>query len=72
MDIYGVQAFDTVTYVGDGMWDLKASKKLGYHFIGIGFNNNRVQMLKEGALHVFSDFRDQEAFFRKMNSIWAQ
>jgi phosphoglycolate phosphatase-like HAD superfamily hydrolase len=72
LGIYGVRAFDTVTYVGDGMWDLKASKKLGYHFIGIGFNNNRVQMLKEGALHVFSDFRDQEAFFRKMNSIWAQ
>ncbi len=70
LGIYGVRAFDTVTYVGDGMWDLNASKKLGYHFIGIGFNNTRAQMLKEGALHVFSDFRDQKAFLCKMNSIW--
>jgi len=68
---YGVQEFDTVTYIGDGMWDLEASKKLGYHFIGIGFNNNRAGMIEKGALHVFSDFSDQGVFFTEMDKIWA-
>ena len=46
---YGVPTFETVTYIGDGAWDLHASKNLGYHFIGIGFNHNREQMLAQGA-----------------------
>jgi phosphoglycolate phosphatase-like HAD superfamily hydrolase len=67
---YGVHEFDTVTYIGDGMWDLGASKKMGYHFIGIGSNDTRVPMIKEGALHVFSDFSDQEGFIAEMDKIW--
>lgn len=68
---YGVTAFETVTYVGDGAWDLRAAKNLGYHFIGIGFNHNREQMLAQGAAHVFTDFRNQEKMIAEMNRIWS-
>jgi phosphoglycolate phosphatase-like HAD superfamily hydrolase len=34
-DFYGVNEFETITYVGDGLWDFKASQKMRYHFIGI-------------------------------------
>lgn len=67
---YKVRAFETVTYVGDGMWDLHASRQLGYHFIGIGFNNNRARMLAEGASQVLADFSDPEAFFTSITKIW--
>lgn len=31
-----VQHFDKIVYIGDGVWDMKASKSLGYGFIGVG------------------------------------
>ena len=71
LDFWGVSEFETVTYIGDGIWDLKASKKLGYHFIGIGFYNNEVQLRQEGASHILNDYSDKGAFLAKMDEIWA-
>ena len=71
LDFWGVSEFETVTYVGDGVWDLRASKKMGYHFIGIGFYNNEAQLRQEGASHIFNDFSDKKAFWAKMDQIWA-
>ena len=71
LDFWGVSDFETVTYIGDGVWDLKASKKLGYHFIGIGFYNNEARLRQEGASCVLNDFIDQTTFFAKMDEIWA-
>jgi phosphoglycolate phosphatase-like HAD superfamily hydrolase len=71
LDFWGVGKFETVTYVGDGVWDIKASNKMGYHFIGIGFYNNAAQLRREGASCILNDFRDQTLFFAQMNKIWS-
>jgi phosphoglycolate phosphatase-like HAD superfamily hydrolase len=68
---WGVSEFETVTYVGDGVWDLKASRNMGYHFMGIAFYNNEAQLRQEGASRILTDYRDQTAFFFKMDTIWA-
>jgi hypothetical protein len=47
------------------------SKKLGYHFIGIGFYNNEAQLRQEGASHILNDYSDKGAFLAKMDEIWA-
>ena len=70
LDFWSVSQFETVTYIGDGVWDLKASKNMGYHFIGIVFYNNEAQLRQEGASYILNDFRDQKEFFTKMNEIW--
>jgi len=70
LDYWSVSQFETVTYIGDGVWDLKASKNMGYHFIGIDFYNNEAQLRQEGASYILNDFRDQKEFFAKMNEIW--
>jgi len=70
LDLLSVSQFETVTYIGDGVWDLKASKNMGYHFIGIGFCNNEAQLRQEGASHILNDYSDQKKFFAKMNKIW--
>jgi phosphoglycolate phosphatase-like HAD superfamily hydrolase len=45
-----------VVYVGDGVWDLLACRKLGVRFVGTG---TRTQQLKEvGAKHIIEDFTD--------------
>jgi phosphoglycolate phosphatase-like HAD superfamily hydrolase len=46
-----------VRYVGDGLWDLAASRELGWNFIGIGSGAGRAQLLAGGASLVVRDFR---------------
>lgn len=41
---YGCEKFNQVVYLGDGLWDLRNSRSLGYRFIGIG---PRVKALKD-------------------------
>jgi phosphoglycolate phosphatase-like HAD superfamily hydrolase len=60
-DFYGCSNFERVVYLGDGPWDLQASRSLGYTFIGIG---PRVQALKDReAFSWHQDYRDSEAVF---------
>ena len=58
-DFYTCPRFERIIYLGDGPWDLQASRSLGYGFIGIG---PRVQALKDtliGRWH--PDFVELEA-----------
>ncbi len=55
---YGIETFEKITYVGDGVWDANASKKLGYHFIGVGDGTNKQKLMDAGAKTIISDFRD--------------
>lgn len=60
----GCGSFDSVTYVGDGVWDARASHELGWPFIGIAREPGRMQRLRdEGAVHVFPDFSEAAKFF---------
>ena len=43
-DFYAFHGFERVVYLGDGPWDLQASRLLGYAFVGIG---PRVEALKD-------------------------
>ena len=58
-DFYDCSRFMHVIYVGDGLWDLHASRDLGYSFIGIG---SQIQPFIEKDDFVwFQDFRESEA-----------
>lgn len=71
LDFWGVSEFETVTYVGDGVWDLRASKRLGYQFIGIGSCTSEARLLQEGAACVIGDYSDQKIFFDHLDKIWS-
>ena len=45
------------TYVGDGAWDLKASRELGWKFIGIASGERADQLRRAGADQIFQNFR---------------
>ena len=56
-------SFDAVIYVGDGIWDARAARNLGFRFIGISHEPARVERLyAEGAHHVFADYLDADSF----------
>lgn len=40
--------FASVTYVGDGVWDAKAARELGWRFIGIGSGGRRIGCVRPG------------------------
>lgn len=53
------KSFQSVIYFGDGVWDARAARHLGYHFIGIANASDKADRLRaEGANRVFSDFTD--------------
>jgi phosphoglycolate phosphatase-like HAD superfamily hydrolase len=51
-------SLDNAIYVGDGVWDLKATQKLGIHFIGCGTRRERLR--QAGAKHVLESFEQGE------------
>ncbi len=49
--------YKTITYIGDGSWDYKATQALGINFIGIDANsNNRLKNL--GVNKIIKDYSD--------------
>ena len=57
---------DTVTYVGDGVWDLSAARSLGFHFVGIASKGHASRLTSAGAAVVFPDFTDRDSFVRHL------
>jgi phosphoglycolate phosphatase-like HAD superfamily hydrolase len=58
IEFYQQSQFETVTYVGDGVWDGVASKYLGYHFMGIGTGDQAIALLETGAKCVFPHYQN--------------
>jgi phosphoglycolate phosphatase-like HAD superfamily hydrolase len=61
IDLYQKSEFESVTYIGDGVWDGVASKQLAYQFIGIGSGDRANDLRSHGAKHVFPHYQDLEA-----------
>jgi phosphoglycolate phosphatase-like HAD superfamily hydrolase len=56
--------FTRFSYVGDGIWDLRAARNLGWEFIGIA-DGERAQALRQrGAEHVLPHFHPASRFIQ--------
>jgi phosphoglycolate phosphatase-like HAD superfamily hydrolase len=51
----------SLVYVGDGVWDARACRKLGVPFIGIATGEDAVRLAAEGAITVLPDYSDLRA-----------
>jgi phosphoglycolate phosphatase-like HAD superfamily hydrolase len=59
-DRYG--GFGSAVYVGDGVWDARACRRVGIPFIGVGTDSRAGRLTAEGAVRVFPDFSDTDLF----------
>ncbi|MFQ5651558.1 MAG: HAD family hydrolase [bacterium] len=66
-EAYEVSDFETIVYIGDGIWDMRASRKLRFGFIGVQHETYHKTALTEGAGHVIDDYRDYAAFLRLLS-----
>jgi phosphoglycolate phosphatase-like HAD superfamily hydrolase len=53
--------FHSITYVGDGPWDIACAKALGWEFVGIASNYSQEQLQKWGALRVIEHYNSPNA-----------
>jgi len=58
---YRTRCFERVVYVGDAVWDVRASQELGLPFLGVG--KRYQQLLAGGATHTLPDFTDLSAYW---------
>lgn len=58
---YRCAAFEQIVYFGDGSWDVRAARELGWGFVGIAPGPKSSQLRALGARHVFPDYRRPEA-----------
>ncbi|MCR4413741.1 MAG: hypothetical protein NUV77_15080, partial [Thermoguttaceae bacterium] len=55
-------------YVGDGLWDLKAARRLGIGFLGVAANGT-ARLREAGAEAVVADFADRGQVLRLLESL---
>ena len=53
-DRHGAPGFETITYVGDGVWDARAAASLGWRFLGVGKQPDLLR--REGAIAVIDHY----------------
>ncbi len=58
----GESSIGPVVYVGDGIWDVRATRRLGIGFVGVGTGAAAERLRDEGAEVVLPDFRDETRF----------
>lgn len=63
-NVYQIEKFQKVVFVGDGVWDVKAAYRLNIAFIGIGDN----KLTNVGATKVIKDFTNLEDFLKILQS----
>ncbi|BCQ37389.1 MULTISPECIES: HAD family hydrolase [Erwinia] len=64
---YQIRQPQRVISIGDGIWDLKTARNLGYEFLGIGEGTKAEQLRTSGAT-VYADFNDLLADYRQIFS----
>lgn len=63
-EFYGCGGFEKVVSLGDGLWDVRAARSLGFAFVGVAGGGRAEGLRRAGASHVVEDFRDYERLIR--------
>lgn len=58
---YAFRNWKSITYVGDGVWDLRAASELNLRFVGIAKGADAERLRRTGAEVVLSDLREFSA-----------
>jgi len=66
---YRQDDFSRVVYIGDAPWDVRAARRLGVPFLGIGGGRKAQRLLRDGASEVLQDFGDFERLLRELHQV---
>ncbi|MBL9120013.1 MAG: HAD family hydrolase [Phycisphaerae bacterium] len=58
----GVADFERLVYVGDGVWDARACRRMGIPFVGIASGERAERLRAEGTGTILGDYREFNTF----------
>lgn len=64
-NFYDQKSFETLVYIGDGIWDLNAAKSLGMGFIGVDVSGLDQRLKPQGA-HTIRDYLNPDSFIKSI------
>lgn len=64
--VQGTFPVEKVVYVGDAIWDVRTTRKMGLQFVGVRYRNDREVLQQAGARHVIQDFGDYHHFLEQV------
>lgn len=67
LEKYGLEEFEKIVSIGDGVWDVRTAKNLSLDFVGIASGKRAEVLREEGANYIIKDFRDYENFLAYLN-----
>ena len=69
LEKYGLEEFEKIVSIGDGVWDVRTAKNLSLDFVGIASGKRAEVLREEGANYINKDFRDYENFLAYLNKL---
>ena len=67
LEKHGLEKFEKIVSIGDGVWDVRTAKNLSLDFIGIASGKRAEALREEGTNYIIKDFRDYENFLAYLN-----
>lgn len=64
---YGIDRFQKVVYVGDGVWDVAAARRQAVAFLGVGGSVSAESLTQAGASKILGDFSQIQAVFQALD-----
>lgn len=64
LEQYRVNRFGKIVSIGDGLWDVRTARRLGFAFLGVGSGESAARLRQAGAKHVIDDFSDYDQLAR--------
>ena len=61
---HGVNSFERIVSIGDGLWDVRTAGRLDFAFVGIGAGERATRLRQAGASHVMADFSDYDRLLK--------
>ena len=56
--LHGVERFDRIVCIGDGLWDVRAARDLGLPFVGAGRGDRASRLRADGVGVILEDYAD--------------
>ena len=67
LERYAQTSFEKIVSIGDGLWDVRTARRLGFDFLGVGSGQAAAMLQKAGAKHVVEDFADYDKLISVLN-----
>jgi phosphoglycolate phosphatase-like HAD superfamily hydrolase len=67
LEQYRLSSFEKIVSIGDGLWDVRAARRLDFAFLGVGCGKSAAMLHQAGARHVIADFADYGRLVSSLN-----